>query len=88
MAFIGDALEACDHDDFAFFEALKEVSGSVDAVLAQLVGGIQSGMGYLGARDLSALRSKARYIRVSPAGLREASPHDVVEIKAGSQRTE
>ena len=69
-------------------EALKEVSGSVDVVLAQLVGGIQSGMGYLGARDLPALRSKARYIRVSPAGLREASPHDVVEIKAGSQRTE
>jgi IMP dehydrogenase len=69
-------------------EALKEVSGSVDTVLAQLVGGIQSGMGYLGARDLPALRSKARYIRVSHAGLREASPHDVVEIKTGSQRAE
>jgi IMP dehydrogenase len=69
-------------------EALKEVSGSVDSVLAQLVGGVQSGMGYLGARDLGALRARARYIRVSPAGLREAAPHDVVEIKAGTQRTE
>ena len=69
-------------------EALKEVSGSVDSVLAQLIGGIQSGMGYLGARDLPTLRAKARYIRVSPAGLREAAPHDVVEIKAGSQRVE
>ena len=69
-------------------EALKEVSGSVDSVLAQLVGGVQSGMGYLGARDLGALRTRARYIRVSPAGLREAAPHDVVEIKAGTQRTE
>lgn len=69
-------------------EALKEVSGSVDSVLAQLMGGIQSGMGYLGARNLEALRERARYIRVSPAGLREAAPHDVVEIKAGTQRTE
>jgi IMP dehydrogenase len=64
-------------------EALKEVSGSVDRVLGQLIGGIQSGMGYLGAANLSQLREKARYIRVSPAGQREAAPHDVVELKTG-----
>src|SRR6266436_1296904 len=40
-------------------EALKEVSGSVDRVLAQLIGGIQSGMGYLGAANLDQLREKA-----------------------------
>jgi IMP dehydrogenase len=62
-------------------EALKEVSGSVDDVLANLVGGLQSGMGYLGSRDLPTLRAKARYIRVSPAGQKEAAPHDVIEIK-------
>ena len=65
-------------------EALKEVTGSVDRVLAQLIGGIQSGMGYLGAANLVQLREKARYIRVSPAGQREAAPHDVVELKAGT----
>jgi IMP dehydrogenase len=65
-------------------EALKEVTGSVDRVLAQLIGGIQSGMGYLGAADLTQLREKARYIRVSPAGQREAAPHDVVELKTGN----
>jgi IMP dehydrogenase len=65
-------------------EALKEVSGSVDRVLAQLIGGIQSGMGYLGAANLAQLREKARFIRVSPAGQREAVPHDVVEIKTAS----
>lgn len=65
-------------------EALKEACGSVDRVLTQLIGGIQSGMGYLGARNLQDLRKKARYIRVSPAGIREASPHDVVELKTGS----
>jgi IMP dehydrogenase len=65
-------------------EALKEVSGPVDRVLAQLIGGIQSGMGYLGAANLTQLRDKARYIRVSPAGMREAAPHDVVELKTGN----
>src|SRR5882724_910754 len=65
-------------------EALKEVSGSVDRVLAQVIGGIQSGMGYLGAADLGQLREKARFIRVSPAGQKEAAPHDVVELKTGS----
>jgi len=65
-------------------EALKEASGAVDQVLAQLIGGIQSGMGYLGAANLAQLREKARFIRVSPAGQREAAPHDVVELKTGS----
>jgi IMP dehydrogenase len=65
-------------------EALKEVSGSVDQVLANLIGGIQSGMGYLGAANLEQLRQKARYIRVSPAGMKEAAPHDVVELKTGN----
>ena len=65
-------------------EALKEVVGSVDRVLGQLVGGIQSGMGYLGAANLEQLRAKARFIRVSAAGMKEATPHDVVELKTGS----
>jgi len=65
-------------------EALKEASGSIDAVLTQLIGGIQSGMGYLGAANLAQLREKARYIRVSPAGMREAAAHDIVEIKTGN----
>lgn len=61
-------------------EALKEVSGSVDDVLGNLIGGLQSGMGYLGAKTLPELRAKARYIRVSPAGQKEATPHDVIEV--------
>jgi len=65
-------------------EALKELSGSVDRVLSQLIGGIQSGMGYVGAVNLEQLRQNARFIRVSPAGQREAAPHDVVELKTGN----
>src|ERR1044071_591174 len=65
-------------------EALKELTNSVDRVVAQLIGGIQSGMGYLGATNLVQLREKARFIRVSPAGQREGEPHDVVELKTGN----
>lgn len=61
-------------------EALKEVSGSVDDVLTNLIGGVQSGMGYLGAANLAELRARARFIRVSPAGQKEAAPHDVIEV--------
>ncbi len=65
-------------------EALKEATGPVENVLTQLIGGIQSGMGYLGAKNLALLRQKARYIRVSAAGMREAAPHDIVELKTGA----
>ncbi|HYD85518.1 MAG TPA: IMP dehydrogenase, partial [Opitutus sp.] len=61
-------------------EALKEVSGSVDDVLGNLIGGVQSGMGYLGAANLPELRARARYVRISPAGQKEAAPHDVIEV--------
>ncbi len=64
-------------------EALKEVSPPLEVVLLQLAGGLQSGMGYLGARTLRDLRSGARYIRVTPSGQRESAPHDVLELKAG-----
>lgn len=67
-------------------EALKEAVGPLDAVLRELIGGIQSGMGYLGARDLPALRTNARYIRVSPAGQKEAAPHDVITVKASPKQ--
>jgi IMP dehydrogenase len=65
-------------------EALKEVSGSLDEVLRPLIGGIQSGMGYLGSKDLKDHKEKARYIRITPAGQREAAPHDVIEVKTSA----
>ena len=65
-------------------EALKEASGSLSRVLNELIGGIQSGMGYLGAADLASLRSNARYIRVTQAGQKEASPHDVITVKTSN----
>jgi len=64
-------------------EALKELNPPLDTVLSQLAGGLQSGMGYLGARDLPALRTRARYIQVTAAGQRESAPHDIVEVRTG-----
>jgi IMP dehydrogenase len=65
-------------------EALKELSPKLDQVIMQMTGGIQSGMGYLGARNLQELKSNARFIQVSQAGQRESAPHDVIEVKTGS----
>ncbi len=65
-------------------EALKESSGPLARVLTQLIGGIQSGLGYVGAATIDDFQHKARFIRVSPAGMREAGPHDVVEVKASN----
>lgn len=65
-------------------EALKEVSAPADTVLAQLAGGLQSGMGYLGAPMLADLRKNARYTRITAAGMRESAPHDIIEVKTGN----
>jgi IMP dehydrogenase len=46
--------------------------------LHQLLGGVRSGMGLVGAANLDELRQKARFIRITAAGLRESHPHDVV----------
>lgn len=80
----GHAKESAQKSAAEGVEALKEVSAPVDTVLAQLTGGLQSGMGYLGARDLSALRESARFTRITTAGLRESAPHDIIEVKAGN----
>lgn len=51
--------------------------GSVSEVLHQMVGGVRSGMGYLGARTLSDLQSRAEFVRITGASLREGHVHDV-----------
>jgi len=51
--------------------------GPLSATVVQLVGGLRSGMGYCGAADVSQLRDKAHFMRVTAAGWREGHPHDV-----------
>jgi IMP dehydrogenase len=52
--------------------------GPLAASVHQLVGGLRSGMGYCGCKNIEELRKKARFIRITPAGLRESHVHDVV----------
>ena len=58
-------------------EARVPYKGPVSDTVFQLVGGLQSGMGYCGAESLDALVRTARFCRVSAVGLRESHPHDV-----------
>ncbi|MBD3949077.1 IMP dehydrogenase [Tuanshanicoccus lijuaniae] len=51
--------------------------GSVADIVFQLLGGLRSGMGYTGSKNLKALREEAQFIRMSGAGLIESHPHDV-----------
>ncbi len=52
--------------------------GPLSDVVFQLIGGLRSGMGYVGARTLEELRERAQFIRVTPGGLRESHVHDIV----------
>ena len=51
--------------------------GPVADVLFQMVGGLRSGMGYVGTATIEALRTESRFVRITSAGLRESHPHDV-----------
>ncbi len=58
-------------------EARVPYKGPMADTVFQLVGGLQSGMGYCGVADLGELRERAKFIRVTSGGLRESHPHDV-----------
>ncbi len=55
--------------------------GTLSASIQQLVGGIKAGMGYVGCRTIEELREKARFVKITPAGLRESHVHDVIITK-------
>lgn len=55
--------------------------GHLKDYIFQLMGGLRSGMGYVGAADLNELRHKARFVRITSAGLVESHPHDVMITK-------
>ncbi|MEN8199924.1 MAG: IMP dehydrogenase [Thermodesulfobacteriota bacterium] len=55
--------------------------GPINSVIYQLLGGLRSGMGYVGAETIEDLREKAKFVRISAAGLRESHVHDVIITK-------
>ncbi|MCI0530696.1 MAG: IMP dehydrogenase, partial [candidate division Zixibacteria bacterium] len=62
-------------------EGLVPFKGNVADTIFQLVGGIKAGMGMCGARNLAELKRKAKFIRLSDAGLKESHPHSVLITK-------
>jgi IMP dehydrogenase len=55
--------------------------GPLSALVYQLVGGLRAGMGYCGCRNIEELRTKAQFVRITNAGLRESHVHDVIITK-------
>jgi IMP dehydrogenase len=55
--------------------------GPLDQSIFQLIGGLKAGMGYSGARTIAELHKKARFLKITPSGLRESHVHDVVITK-------
>lgn len=55
--------------------------GTLAANILQLIGGLKAGMGYVGCRTIEELRDKARFLKISAAGLRESHVHDVIITK-------
>ncbi len=58
--------------------------GTLADMVTQLVGGLRAGMGYTGCHDISELQQKAKFIRITSAGLRESHVHDVIITKEAS----
>jgi IMP dehydrogenase len=51
--------------------------GTVGTVAHQLIGGLRAAMGYVGAATIKELQDKGKFVRITPAGLRESHPHDI-----------
>ncbi|MDR1539873.1 MAG: IMP dehydrogenase [Clostridiales bacterium] len=58
-------------------EGRTAYKGPVSDTVYQLLGGLRAGMGYCGCRSIEELREKARFIKITSAGLRESHPHDI-----------
>jgi IMP dehydrogenase len=59
-------------------EGQTPYKGPIGPVIHQLVGGLKAAMGYVGAADIAAFKKRARFIRITGAGLRESHVHDVM----------
>lgn len=62
-------------------EATIPYRGSIDHVLYQMMGGLRSGMGYCGCKNIRKLKDNAHFIKITNAGLHESHPHDVQNVQ-------
>ena len=54
-----------------------DYKGTLAEVMYQFIGGLRAGMGYCGSKDILALKEKAKFVRITSAGVIESHPHDV-----------
>lgn len=62
-------------------EATVPYKGEMRQVIHQMMGGLRSGMGYVGCENIKQLKTDAKFVKISNAGLQESHPHDVDNIK-------
>jgi len=62
-------------------EGRVSYKGPLANLVYQLIGGLRAGMGYVGAATIEEMKTRARFVRVTSAGLRESHPHDVIITK-------
>jgi IMP dehydrogenase len=62
-------------------EGMVPYKGPLSAMVQQLVGGLRAGMGYCGSASIKDLQERARFVRISSAGLKESHVHDVIITK-------
>ncbi|NLL75190.1 MAG: IMP dehydrogenase [Erysipelothrix sp.] len=62
-------------------EATVPYKGSISDVVYQMMGGVRSGMGYCGCATIDEMHSKAQFVKITGAGLKESHPHDVDNVK-------
>jgi IMP dehydrogenase len=62
-------------------EGLVEYKGQLEEVIFQLIGGLRSGMAYLGAKNLIELQTKAKFIQITPAAFAESKPHSLYDYR-------
>lgn len=62
-------------------EATVPYKGSIKDVIYQMMGGVRSGMGYCGCATIDEMHTKAQFVKITGAGLKESHPHDVDNVK-------
>ncbi|MGB4984528.1 MAG: IMP dehydrogenase [Erysipelotrichaceae bacterium] len=62
-------------------EAMVPFKGSINEVIYQMMGGLRSGMGYTGCKNVKHLKERAQFVKITNNGLQESHPHDVENIK-------
>jgi len=62
-------------------EGRVSYKGPFSACVYQLLGGVRSGMGYCGVKNIKELQGKTKFVQITSAGLRESHPHDIIITK-------